>query len=134
MTIRCVSIVAFYKNNKILLQNRENMSKFGEKWGFFGGGIEDSETPEEALVREIKEELTYNLHDFKYIGKVFAEVIPNHSVEAYVFLSPLDDKQKHFKQKEGSGMKLFTIKEAEKLKMMPGIDKKIIKLIKVHLK
>ncbi|MCD6576125.1 MAG: NUDIX domain-containing protein [Nanoarchaeota archaeon] len=135
MSIRRVALAIFYtKDKKILLQNRENMSKFGEKWGFFGGRIEEGETPEEALKREIKEELTYDLRDFRFIGKAFAEVIPNHFVEAYIFLSPLDDKQKYFEQKEGSGMKLFTIEEAENLKMMPGIDKEILKVIKANLK
>ena len=135
MNVRHVSVVVFYtKDKRILLQDRRNMSKFGEDWGFFGGGIEEGETPEEALVREIKEELTYDLKDFKFIGKAFGIVNSEHAVEAYVFISPLDDKQKHFKQKEGAGMKLFTIEEAEKLKLMPGIDKEILKLIKENLK
>lgn len=135
MNIRRVALAIFYTNDKrILLQNRESMSRFGEKWGFFGGGIEKGETPEEALKREIKEELSYELHDYKFAGKAFAEVIPNHYVEAYIFLSPLNDKLKHFEQKEGDGMGLFTIKEAEKLKLMPGIDKEILKVIKEKLK
>jgi mutator protein MutT len=52
-----VALIFFYKDDKILVQDRRNMSKFGEEWGFFGGRIEAGETPEQSVVRETKEEL-----------------------------------------------------------------------------
>lgn len=50
---------------KILLQLRENKSSipYPNCWGTFGGQIEKGETPEEAIKREIKEELDYDLKD-----------------------------------------------------------------------
>jgi 8-oxo-dGTP diphosphatase len=39
---------------------------FPHHWDLIGGHIEEGETPEEALVREVKEELDYDLKEFKF--------------------------------------------------------------------
>jgi len=48
---------------EILLQLRDNTPAipYPNCWGTFGGQIEDGETPEQAIRREIKEELDYDL-------------------------------------------------------------------------
>ena len=52
----CIAIVN--ENRELLVQKREQVSsKWGEEWSFFGGGIEEGETPELALKREAMEEL-----------------------------------------------------------------------------
>ena len=56
--MRRVSTIFFYdKEVRILFQDRRDISKFGEEWGFFGGSIEGEETPRQAVIREIREEL-----------------------------------------------------------------------------
>jgi len=63
MGIRRVALIVFYDDEKrILLQYRKGInSKFCEEWGYFGGGIENGETPEQAVIRETKEELDFDL-------------------------------------------------------------------------
>ena len=40
MKTRTVALIIFYdENKKILLQDRKTISKWGEEWGFFGGGL-----------------------------------------------------------------------------------------------
>ena len=39
-------------------------------WEFPGGKVENNETHEETIIREIKEELNSNIKPIKYIGKV----------------------------------------------------------------
>jgi len=48
-------------NNKILITSRENRNDFSNCWEFPGGKIEDNETPEECLIRELKEEINIDI-------------------------------------------------------------------------
>lgn len=48
-------------NNKVLCTQRNRDSNLGMKWEFPGGKIEANETPEDALIREIKEELNCSI-------------------------------------------------------------------------
>ena len=53
------------KNNQYLIVQRNRKKHLGLKWEFPGGKVYDNETFEEALSREIKEELniTINIHE-----------------------------------------------------------------------
>jgi len=114
MKTRRVAVVIFYNDkNQILLQDRTGYRRPGENYGFFGGGIENDETPEEALVREIKEELDYEISDFKFLG-VFSGKSDDLEVTMFTFISKINDLSK-FKQKEGIGMKFVDIHAAENL-------------------
>ena len=55
---RCVGCLILSQDRKIVLQLRDdNAPSFPNCLSTFGGGIEAGETPMEALVRELKEEL-----------------------------------------------------------------------------
>jgi len=54
-------LIIFNKDWKILMQDRKWISKKWEAWAFFWGGIDEWETKEEWLIREIKEELDLDL-------------------------------------------------------------------------
>lgn len=123
---RDVALIFFFKGDKILVQDRQDMSKFGEEWGFFGGGIKAGETPEEAVVRETKEELSYDLKDFIFIKKSNHR-LPGVTFTVYAFTSPLPALNS-FNQKEGQGMKMVTEEEALNLKFNPP-DYDIIKYV-----
>jgi len=110
------SVITFYDRQKrILLQDRHGISKIGEEWGFFGGGIETGEIPEQALKREIKEELNFELHDFEFLIN-YQVFLPNQMYnEIWMFIGPLDNQK--IEQKEGRAMKWFTVGEARQLVM-----------------
>lgn len=121
MAGRKVALIVFYdKDNRILLQNRIGKAKRGEEWGFFGGGIEQGETPEQSVVRETEEELGYKLANFEYIGNYKNTLPDGFTIDRHIFVSPLEDKFSKFAQKEGAGMQLFSIEEAKRLKMVSG--------------
>lgn len=95
------------------MQERTSKSKFGEDWGFVGGGIDKDETPEEAIIREVKEELDWNLQEKEYIGTF-------HYGTRHMFIAPLGEKLPQFKVLEGDSLRLFTLEEARKLNLMKG--------------
>jgi 8-oxo-dGTP diphosphatase len=55
----CAILTNFDQN--VLVCQRPHEKSEGGKWEFPGGKIEANETPEQALVREIKEELDLNI-------------------------------------------------------------------------
>ena len=48
-------------NDKILITSREHKDDFSNCWEFPGGKIEKNETPEECLIRELKEEINIDV-------------------------------------------------------------------------
>ena len=60
-------ILENYKG-EFLLALRDNKSwiPFPNHWDLIGGHVEEGETPEEALIREFKEELGLDLKDYKF--------------------------------------------------------------------
>ena len=56
------------EEGKIFCCKRGPGRALANKWEFPGGKIEQNETKEEALVREIKEELKSDIEVIKYIG------------------------------------------------------------------
>jgi mutator protein MutT len=65
MAVRNVSLFILYTSTgQILLQHRTHDAwRLPNHWAFFGGGIEPGESPTEALMREVREELSYHVQD-----------------------------------------------------------------------
>lgn len=126
---RHVVVIVFYDDRgNVLLQDRHKISKRGEEWGFYGGGMHDGETKENALRRELKEELNYEINNFKYLGDCVNKLEDGYIVDRKVFLAPIPENLKHLHDHEGEGYKIFPIAEAKKLKLIPG-DEKIFDMI-----
>ena len=67
MKIEQIKVVAglILKNNKLLICQRPNFKDHPLKWEFPGGKIKNDETNEEALIREINEELSINIINYE---------------------------------------------------------------------
>ena len=58
-----VSIALINNENEILLSKRPEKKHLSGFWEFPGGKVEEGETPEKALIREVKEELNIDIND-----------------------------------------------------------------------
>ena len=61
-------------NHKILIAQRNNSGRFANKWEFPGGKIDPGETPQQALCRELKEDLGLETS----IGALFSDTLYTH--------------------------------------------------------
>ena len=66
-----IEVVAgiIYKNNKFLIAQRNLKKDQGGLWEFQGGKVEKNESYENALIREIKEELNADIEVDEYVGE-----------------------------------------------------------------
>lgn len=66
-----IEVVAgiIYKNNKFLIAQRNLKKAQGGLWEFPGGKVEEGESYENALAREIKEKFNANIEVNEYIGE-----------------------------------------------------------------
>ena len=67
MKIEQIKVVAglILQNNKLLICQRPNFKDHPLKWEFPGGKIKNDETNEEALIREINEELSIKIINYE---------------------------------------------------------------------
>ena len=81
-----VSAVALIDpDGRVLLAKRPEGKTLAGLWEFPGGKVEDGETPETALIRELKEELGINVAQSCLAPLTFA----SHAYEAFHLLMPL---------------------------------------------
>jgi mutator protein MutT len=64
-------VLLFDREGKLLIYLRDNKPEipFPGYWDFFGGHIEAGETPEQALVREVREELGVGLDMWRFFRR-----------------------------------------------------------------
>ncbi|NET25098.1 NUDIX hydrolase [Okeania sp. SIO1I7] len=100
-----VAIAILYREGKFLLQLRDDIPGIAHpgKWAFFGGHIEPGETSEEAVKRELFEEISYVIDTVYEFG-----VYPDTNVVRHVFYAPLTVELKDLVLGEGWDMGLLT--------------------------
>ena len=71
MTKKIIEVVgaAIIKEDKVLVMQRSNQMTLPGMWEFPGGKVEANETEQEALIREIQEELSVTINILDYINE-----------------------------------------------------------------
>ena len=131
MAVRDVSLLILYTlTGHILLQHRtDDALRLPGYWAFFGGGIEQGENATEALKREIREELSYEVRNPKFLllQKVRDEEDEN---TKYVFVEQYQDQA--LQLGEGQAMRWFLPDETQGLKMIDH-DRVVVAQVREYL-
>ena len=113
-------------NDKFLIIKRKEGIHAG-KWAFPGGIIEENESSEQALKREIKEELNLDIKKIKFLKQIFIKkdkhMLDDCNVD--IFIGRTHNKIKKIHIKEGQKAKYLKINEIKKLKI-PVYWKRVI--------
>jgi len=110
MKKQAAGIILYNNKGEFLLQLRDNNPNIPNpnKWSIFGGMMEEGETPEEAIKRELKEEISYDLKEFKFWRILDWEWFTAHTFEGKINF-PISKIRKQLT--EGQDAKYFTKEE-----------------------
>ena len=114
------------KNTKYLIAQRNRNKHFAFHWEFPGGKVDNGETFEIALQREIKEELSI---DIKILKKVSSQKHKDDKINVNVHYFLCEHSDGKINLFEHEDLKWVTRTELFSYKMAPG-DSKIIKFLK----
>lgn len=117
-TIQVVAAI-IVKDNKILCTQRGNKGVIALKWEFPGGKIEENETNESALIREIQEELSCNINVDSYFMKVNHEY-PTFYLKMHSYICKLKSENEQVILNEHINHKWLDIEELNTLDWAEG--------------
>jgi 8-oxo-dGTP diphosphatase len=112
---RIAQVLLFDRDRKLLIYLRDDKPDipFPNHWDFFGGHVEEGETPEGAMVREVKEELGIELTEWQFFSRyecTQGDVYPNIK---YIYRANIDKRPAELVLSEGQ--KLTSIAMEERL-------------------
>jgi 8-oxo-dGTP diphosphatase len=117
--MKYIAAIIFENDNKeILLYLRDNKPgiPFPDHWDLIGGHIEEGETPEEALVREVKEELDIDLKEYTFYKRY--ECLTGDAYEniKYIYYGKINQPIEEITLLEGVLARFFTREEIPDVK------------------
>lgn len=103
-----VSLGILYQDSKFLLQLRDDIPNIAHpgKWAFFGGHIEENESPDVAIKRELEEEIGYVPPVISWFN-----TFPTPEVIRHIYYGELTVDINQLVLNEGWDMGLWTVEE-----------------------
>ncbi len=103
----------FDKDNRLLIYLRDNKPEiaYPNYWDLFGGLVEPGESPQQALLREINEELNVDVSHYQLLFTVDTDDLIGNPNRKYVFLVPTHYAYESFQLQEGQCLKAIRLKE-----------------------
>lgn len=126
-SLGAVAAIIVTPDNRFLMQLRDDKPGiwYPNCWSFFGGAIEEGETPSDALRRELQEELSFSPREIRYFTQVAWDFAAwNLGVKLrYIFTVPLDERElAGLKLGEGQEMRLFSATDVLRVPRLAPYD------------
>lgn len=120
------------QTGKILFQDRRNISKTWEEWWFFWGSLEQWESHRDAAIRELKEELNFEItQDFDYLWKISFEYSKEkHNRYMYIDFTEQND----FIDYKWDGAVFFTYQELLQLNLWPSDIASRLEIFEIYMR
>ena len=119
-------VAAVIKKDNLIFATQRGYGEFKDKWEFPGGKIEENETKEEALAREIKEELNASISIDSFIKQIEYDY-PSFHLVMDVYFCHLNNP--HIELIEAENAKWLKIEEIYDLDWLPA-DFELLQYIK----
>ncbi len=105
-------IIILNSHQQVLLVLRDNKSSipFPNTWALLGGYLEENESPEVAIHRELLEEMELEVNEVKFFKSYFWEECDEH-----IFWTQLDLDISQIELHEGQRLAYFSREEIERL-------------------
>jgi 8-oxo-dGTP diphosphatase len=111
-------VLLFDRNSRLLVYLRDDNPAipFPNHWDLFGGHLEADETPEQALVREVREELGVELKHWNFF-RVYqctrGDVYPNIK---HIYWAQIDQSSAQLTLNEGQRLMSIGLNELDRIK------------------
>jgi 8-oxo-dGTP diphosphatase len=130
------SIIFENDKNEILLYLRDNKPgiPFPGHWDLIGGHVEEGETPGEALVREVKEELNMELKNYTFFRKYDCPEKDAYPNVKYIYSGRINIPLEEITLLEGDRAAFFTYAEVPFVKFANILRNIVMDYIEARLK
>jgi len=129
---RFVGIILVNSDGKVLLQLRcKHDFLYPNYWTLPGGKVEEDESPELAIVREVKEELGLDLHHFKLFRTTVDNAL-NAVIERHIYWGNISEKVEDLILDEGVALRYFDSKEISLTKIAFDLKPIIADFLRTH--
>jgi len=123
-------VVGLITNRKgeILLarRNQPDIPQEHNKWEFVGGGIDFGETPEQALVREVKEESGLDIRIIRLLPKVYIQNWLEQNPQRQIIILSYECEVTGGQLKSGDSeifeLKFVPVEEIKSYDCLPNVD------------
>lgn len=104
-SVYSVAIAILYHQNQYLMQLRDDIPgiAYPGHWGFFGGHCDPGENPDDAIHRELMEEIGYHTSNIELFDRY-----PDPGVIRHVYYAPLTVPLSELKLMEGWDLGFFS--------------------------
>jgi 8-oxo-dGTP diphosphatase len=115
VAINGTNIIFLNNEHQVLLHLRDDKPEipYPNKWGLPGGHIDDSETPEECILREMQEELGLVLQNIRLFVAVERAYGTEHTYWVRAHFQP-----EEILLSEGQGVQWFSYAEIQKMSLI----------------